>query len=308
MAEVVSTAVPQWLDRSTYPFSPKCLDANGVRMSYLDEGSGDPIVFLHGAPAWSFVWRGMVRDLSRDYRCIAPDMIGFGLSSKPTSFPHTPEAHCRSLNTFIDSLGLKNVTLVLHGFGGPVGMCYAQEHTANVRRMVLMNTWFWDLHGDAALERALGTLNGMLGGFLCQRTNAIARVALHAFGDPHRKSEAFDKGLCGPLGNPAERAGALEVLRQTLSAGSYYNEIWQNRDELIDIPKLLLWGTKDPLFGARMLNKAVTAYPMDEVERMDDVGHFPMEEKPMQCARALRRFFDAPVQGRVGILPTVNLF
>ncbi|RYG42630.1 alpha/beta fold hydrolase [bacterium] len=309
MAEVVSTAPPKWLDRATYPFAPKCLDANGARMSYLDEGSGDPIVFVHGSPAWSFIWRGLVRDLSRDYRCLAPDMIGFGLSSKPESFSHTPEAHCRALNTFIDSLGLKNVTLVLHGFGGPIGMAYAQAHTENVKRMVLMNTWFWDLHGDVAVERSLGALDGFLGGFLCQKTNAIAKVALHAFGDPKRKTEAFERALCGPLSTSEGRTGALAVLRQTLSAGSYYKEIWNDREALIDVPKLMIWGAKDPLFGAAMLNHAISAYPQDDVERMDDVGHFPMEEKPAECARAIRTFFAAPVKARVGLVSSqFNLF
>lgn len=308
MAEVISTAAPKWVDRSTYPFVPKSLDMDGARMSYLDEGSGETIVFVHGAPVWSFVWRNMVRDLAHDYRCVAMDLIGSGLSSKPMSFAHTPEAHCAKLTRFIETLGLENVTLVLHGFGGPIGMCYAQEHLPNVKRMVLMNTWFWDLHGDTAIERALGTLSGSLGSFLGQRTNALAKLAQHAFGDPHRKTEAFDRALCGPLATPAERMGALEEFRQTLAAGSYYSELWQNRENLIDLPKLFLWGMKDPLFGSRMLNKTISAFPQDEVERLEDVGYFPMEEKPNECARAMRRFFAAPVKARVGLMTPAGTF
>ncbi len=98
---------------------------------------------VHGTPTWSFMYRHLIRDLSPRYRCIAPDHLGFGLSDRPAGWSYRPEDQARNLARLIETLGLKDLTLVVHDFGGPIGLAYALDHPENVRRLVLFNTWMW---------------------------------------------------------------------------------------------------------------------------------------------------------------------
>jgi pimeloyl-ACP methyl ester carboxylesterase len=126
----------EWLDRSVYPFKPRYLQVSGGRMHYVDEGRGDPILMVHGTPTWSFVYRHLIRDLSRDYRVVAVDHLGFGLSDKPENGPYRPQQLASNLRTVIDQLQLRGFSLAVHDFGGPIGLSYAIEEPANVRALV----------------------------------------------------------------------------------------------------------------------------------------------------------------------------
>src|SRR5688572_6908616 len=130
-----------WLNRKEYPFKSNFLPLDAGQLHYLDEGSGEPIVMVHGTPAWSFLYRNLVKELSRNYRCIVPDHLGFGLSDKPKHWSYKPEAHAQNLKILINYLELKNITLVVHDFGGPIGLHYALEHPENIKRLVIINTW-----------------------------------------------------------------------------------------------------------------------------------------------------------------------
>lgn len=125
-----------WLNPSLNPFPTHDLDTGSGRMHYVDEGEGAPIVMVHGTPSWSFLYRQLIRDLSGSYRCIAPDQLGFGLSDKPETFAYTPAAHAQNLERLIDTLGLKDIVLVVHDFGGPIGLSYALTHPENVRALI----------------------------------------------------------------------------------------------------------------------------------------------------------------------------
>ena len=114
-------------------------------LHYIDEGRGDPVVMVHGTPTWSFLYRHVVKGLSKNYRCIAPDHIGFGLSDKPQGWSYTIEAQAKNLQVLLDSLDLEDITLVVHDFGGPIGLSYAIENPEKVSRLVIMNTWLWSL-------------------------------------------------------------------------------------------------------------------------------------------------------------------
>src|SRR5918997_520724 len=115
-----TAATPSWLDRTAYPFASRLLEVlPGANMHYVDEGSGDVMLFVHGTPTWSFEWRHVIRHFSRTHRCIAMDHLGFGLSDRPRDFDYTPEAHQRVLRTFVERLGLDRITLVVHDYGGP---------------------------------------------------------------------------------------------------------------------------------------------------------------------------------------------
>ena len=114
-----------WLNEQEYPFKPHYFDVGPGRIHYVDEGSGETVVMVHGSPVWSFIYRHLIKGLQANYRCIALDHLGFGLSDKPQKWIYTPEAHSDNLTKLIEHLQLKDITLVVHDFGGPIGLHYA---------------------------------------------------------------------------------------------------------------------------------------------------------------------------------------
>src|SRR5688572_22903728 len=122
-----------WLDRNEYPFQSNFFHIGRTAMHYIDEGEGDVILFVHGTPSWSFEYRNIIRGLSQRYRCIAIDHIGFGLSAKPADYNYNMAQHADNLERFIEHLQLRDFTMVLHDFGGPIGLQYAVNHPGNIR-------------------------------------------------------------------------------------------------------------------------------------------------------------------------------
>src|SRR5262249_37652531 len=127
--------------REHYPWQGKHLSLeDGVQLHYLDEGSGAPLLMLHGNPTWSFYYRNLVRAFSGTYRCIVPDHVGCGLSEKPLDWPYRLENHARSIEQLIERLDLQDITLVVHDWGGAIGFAAALKHRARIKRLILCNT------------------------------------------------------------------------------------------------------------------------------------------------------------------------
>jgi pimeloyl-ACP methyl ester carboxylesterase len=122
------TEPPAWVNREAYPFESRWLElASGGRMHYVDEGSGEVVLLVHGTPTWSFEWRHLIRSLAAGYRCVAPDHVGFGLSERPRDGAYTPEWHAGNLAEFVSRLGLRDVTLVVHDYGGRIRLPLALD-------------------------------------------------------------------------------------------------------------------------------------------------------------------------------------
>ena len=141
------------VDRAAYPFDDKWRPLRAGRMHYVDEGAGEPIVFAHGTPTWSFEWRHLIRALSPEYRTIAPDHLGFGLSERPRSAPYTPEWHAENFIEFVEALDIGPLTLVVHDFGGPIALPLALRRPDLVKRLVVTNSWMWSFVGDRDMEQ-----------------------------------------------------------------------------------------------------------------------------------------------------------
>src|SRR5260370_20636154 len=131
-----------WIDRTEYPFRPHYLTTEHGDLHYVDEGLGEVILFVHGNPTWSFMYRHLIRGLHGGFRCVALDHIGFGLSDKPFDVSYLPQFHAANLERFIEERALKDITLVIHDWGGAIGMSYALDHPDNVKRLIVFNTSF----------------------------------------------------------------------------------------------------------------------------------------------------------------------
>ncbi len=282
------TTLP-WPDRAAYPFAPHYFELPAGRMHYVDVGNGSPIVFVHGTPVWSFLYRAFIQDLSRDHRCIAPDHLGFGLSDKPTTADYRPAAQAANLTRFIEGLGLRDITLVVHDFGGPIGLSYALDHPENVRQLVLFNTWMWPLNDDPQVVQASRLFGGTLGRFLYTRLNISPRFLYPmVFGDKTKLQRDVQQQYIHATTRPDERLAMWTYARELVGSSDWYAQLWDRRELLRDLPALLLWGMRDPTFPPKQLARWQEALPRATVVTFPESGHFVQEEQPEVALTAIR--------------------
>ena len=170
--------INDWVNRELYPFESKFISLESGEMHYIDEGDGPVILFVHGTPTWSFLYRKIIGELNKGYRCIAIDHMGFGLSEKPLNFQGRPQDHSLNLTEFIERLGLKDMTLVVHDFGGPIGLSAAIRDADRFNRIVLFNTWLWATKENPEAIKVDRLINSFLGKFLYLNLNFSPKVLL----------------------------------------------------------------------------------------------------------------------------------
>jgi len=281
------------VDQGHYPFTPHHLEVEGGRMHYVDEGSGPTVVLVHGTPTWSFLYRRLITDLSTSYRVVAPDNLGFGLSDKPADWGYTPADHARNLRTLLDHLGLREYVLVVHDFGGPIGLSCAIDDPDRVRGIVLFNSWMWSLSGTKAetMSRLMATAFGR---FLYTRLNLSPRMLIPAaFGDRKKLTREVHQHYIRPFRTPAERMGAWTLARELGASGPWYDELWERRERITRKPALLLWGMKDPAFGPEALDRWRGQMERARIVELPEAGHFVQEEEPERAAAEMRAFLGA---------------
>ena len=284
-----------WIDRDLYPFRSNYLELPAGRMHYVDEGSGDPVVMVHGNPAWSFLYRSLIRGLSPDFRCVAPDHLGFGLSDKPAGWSHSPEAHASNLSRLIEALGLEDVTLVVQDWGGPIGLSYAIEKPASTSRIVIMNTWMWPVDRDWYYVAFSSFMGGAVGRFLILRFNFFARVVMPmTYGDRRRLTREVHRHYLCPLKGPEERRGSAILPGQITGSTPGLRELWDARAVLRVTPALILWGLKDIAFREKELDVWKSLLTDAAVITLEGVGHFVQEEAPDVLVREVRAFLTQP--------------
>jgi haloalkane dehalogenase len=280
-----------WLDRAEYPFASNYIAMPQGRMHYLDEGQGHPLVMVHGIPTWSFLYRHLVRGLAPSYRCIVPDHIGFGLSDKPHDWNYPLPEQAANLAHLIDHLGLRDITLVVHDFGGAIGLSYALAHPENVRGIVLMNTWLWSQQDDPRIQRADRIIKSPLGRWLYKGFNAELRWLLPAVvGRKERFPKAVHQHYLKPFPRAQDRHSLWSFARQLIGASDWYEQLWQQRDRIVDKPTLVLWGTKDPLLQTNLLDRWKTVLTRAQFEIFSDTGHLVQEEQGADLLPYMRDF------------------
>ena len=289
---MTAASTPDWLDRHAYPFESRYVQLPAGRMHYVDEGSGDPLLFVHGTPTWSFEFRHLIKGLSSRYRCLAPDHFGFGLSDRPSNFAYTPEAHAKALQTFVETLALDRFTLVAHDFGGPIGVPLALASPSRVERLVLLNTWMWPFDDDAAMMRKAKLAGGGLGRVLYKYANASLRlVAPSAYGDRKKLTPAIHRQYLEVFRDRQSRVLVLhELAKSLIGSRDFYASLLAQADRLRDTPTLIIWGMKDTAFLPYQLERWKRLLPTATVVRLEGAGHWPHEEEPQRVNDAITRF------------------
>ena len=298
MVTAAAHGEPAW--RALYPWTGKRFDRGaGVRMHYLDEGAGDPVVMVHGNPTWSFYFRALVRDLARDHRCIVPDHVGCGLSDKPgdDAYAYTLRSRVDDLEALLDHAGVTaRVTLVVHDWGGMIGTAWAVRHPERVARIVLLNTAAFRLPAPKAFPGLLRLARDFsVGAWLVQRHNAFARGATVLAATRRKLAPAVAAGLVAPYEAPGDRIATLRFVQDIPLAPG--DRAWdtvvateENLGVLADRPALALWGMKDFVFDRHFLDVWIRTWPRLEVHRFDDAGHYVLEDAADEIVPLVREF------------------
>jgi haloalkane dehalogenase len=293
-AEKDPPSEPSWIDRAEYPFRSNFFKTSHGNMHYVDEGSGDVLLFLHGNPTWSFMYRHLIKSLSTGFRCVAPDYIGFGLSDKPFNVSYLPQFHAENLEDFIDELGLKSITLVIHDWGGAIGMSYGLNHPANIKRLIVFNTSFWSVKGIKEAENFSRFVGGPVGRFLCRYFNAFPRFVMpYATGDKSKLTKAIHRHYIKPFPAPDSRKGTWVFPKAIIGESEWLATLWAKRERLERKPVQLLWGLKDPAFSTRELDRWKSAFPNHRAQTFPNVGHFVAEELGPEAAGPIEAFLKA---------------
>jgi haloalkane dehalogenase len=284
-------AQPAWLDVAAYPFTTRRWSCPEGTLSYVDEGQehGKPILFVHGTPSWSFEWRHVIAALRGERRCIAIDHLGFGLSDKPEHAAYRPEDHARRLQAFVRALDLRDITLVVHDFGGPIGLPVALDMPERVERIVVLNSFMWANGHDPAVQKIDRVVRSFIGKLLYRWLNISPRVLLPAaMGDRKALSKATHRQYVMPFARRAARESLYQLACALIGSDAFYETLWSRRAELAPRLTDIVWGDSDPAFTAQHLARWREAFPSAVVTRLPRTGHFVAEETPDAVITTLR--------------------
>lgn len=271
---------------------------DGHQYHYLDEGQGDPVVMVHGNPSWSFYYRNLVAALKDSHRCIVPDHIGCGFSDKPTDadYTYTLSRRIEDLTALLEHLNLRNITLVVHDWGGAIGMGFATRYPERIKQLVVLNTAAFHLPASkgripAALRLGRDTA---LGAWLIEKHNAFSIGASWVGCKQHPMSRALRAAYQLPYG-PGQRRATLRFVQDIPlhpddPAYAVLSEIDRGLAALKDKPMLILWGMKDFVFDRHFLEQWLLRFPEAEVYRFPAAGHYVLEDVAADAVPLIQDF------------------
>lgn len=281
-----------WLDRTEYPFENKYIKLSSGRLQYIDEGKGHVILFIHGTPTWSFLYRNYIKELSKNYRCIAIDNLGFGLSDNQVGFDGTPQSHSNNLIEFIEQLDLKNISLVVHDFGGPIGLSAAITLHNRISKIIMFNTWLWETKSRKVIVEIDKIINSFIGKFMYFNMNYSAKSLLKkGFYKKSLLSKHIHRQYIGPFLESKSRNSAYNLAKSLLGSSDWSQKQWDNLGAISDKKWLIIWGTKDTFLTMDYLGKWEKRLPNAKVVELE-CGHFVQEEEFSKSLVEMERFLN----------------
>jgi haloalkane dehalogenase len=293
---------PDW--RSLYQFKSHEIRLDGLRYHYLDEGTGPVLLLSHGNPTWSFFWRDIVTALRGQYRLIVVDHIGCGLSDKPPAdkYPYRLARRADDLNRLVETLDLKDITLVAHDWGGAIGMGAAVRNPSRYVRFVLMNTGAfraptcpWKIH----LVHV--PIVGQVG---VQGLNLFVKAALtETVAKPERMTPQIKAGFAAPYDSWTNRVAVYRFvqdipLKPTHPSYQTLVAIENGMAQFRDRPVCLIWGMKDWCFTPWFIDKFREFLPQAEVHKIEDAAHYLVQDSPEEVVGVMREFLARTVDTR----------
>lgn len=272
-------------DRTLYPYESRWFDSSAGQMHYIDEGSGTPMLFCHGNPMWSFLYRGIVSRLRDRFRCVAVDYLGFGLSERPESYGYTVEEHARTTGELVDHLGLDGFIIMGHYWGGPVSLAVATERADRVSGVVLGNTWFWPASLYFRMfSRVMGS--GFLQRKILEQNFFVERLVPRSTAKRLTAPEMDHYRAVQPT--PAARRGVAQLPKQIIDATPLLERLWREVPaRLGSKPAPIVWGMRDQGFHPSMIPRVQESFSDAVVVRLKDAKHYIQEDAPDAIADAI---------------------
>ena len=284
-----------------YPFKSRWYRNSGFCQHYLDEGKGKPMVMVHGNPTWSFYYRRLIERFRKDYRVVVPDHIGMGMSEKPGDdrYKYTLKTRIDDLERLMDKVGFeKDVTLVVHDWGGYIGIGWALRKPSRIARVVALNTAAFRVPRGMKIPLQLWVIKNLPGisNIAVQGFNAFAGQATKQ-GVVHPMPPNVKKGYLAPYDNWDHRRSVLRFV-QDIAVGkrdeSYPEFKWidRNLNRLVGKPMLICWGMQDFVFNRRILKEWKKRFPKADYHKYKDGGHYILEDKGKAVGDAMEEFFE----------------
>jgi len=284
----------------TFPFTPRYHAVQDFEMHYVDEGDGEPLVMLHGDPTWGYLYRNFISPLARNYRCIVPDHMGMGKSAVPRERErYCLEQHCSNLEALLLSLNLRDITLILHDWGGPVGLGFATRHPERIKRLVLMNTWAFAPWPGGPFPRLLELIRSERGeAFVLQKNGYLAPALQGTTFHREKLTPTVMQAYQAPFPTPESRLAMLCWSRDipVQESDKSYAEMKRIEDGLPlfkSLPVLLVWGMQDPVLPPSVLYRWQKLYPHATTHEIEDASHFLQEDAPERIIPLIEAFLSA---------------
>lgn len=283
---------PIWMEH--YPFQSHTLNLGGNTLHYVDEGAGEPILMVHGNPTWSFYYRRLIQAFRGTHRTVAPDHIGMGLSDKPQDFNYTLASHISNLKWLINELDLRDITLVVHDWGGAIGLGAAVDQPERFKRLVILNTAAFP---PPFIPKRIAICRWPIFGSLAVRGfNAFARAATTmTVEDKANMSPTVQAGYLAPYDSWANRVAVHSFVKDipTKSSDWTWKKLAAIRDGLAklgDKPARFYWGMKDWCFTPAILETMTELLPNAQVQRFENAGHYVLEDAHEPIIESMKLF------------------
>jgi len=278
MVESVRTPDDALTGLPDYPFEQRYREVDGLRLAHIDEGEGAPVIFMHGEPTWSFLWRKVippVRDAG--FRCVAPDLAGFGGSDKPTDIGwYSYDRHTELAASLLEDLDLKGATIVVHDWGGPIGLRLAVEHAERIGRIVILDTGLFT--GHQRMTDAWTAFRDFV-----ERTEDLPIGFLVRGACKHDPGDEVIAAYDAPYPNAASKAGArafpLLIPRAPDEPGAAAGQRVQDTLREDKRPKLVLWADSDPILPPNVGERFAEAVGAPAPRPIADASHFLQEDQ-----------------------------
>ncbi len=290
MADITEGIIPITFAPSPalYPFTSRWFATPAGRMHYIDEGAGEPILFLHGNPTWSFLYRHIVAALRERYRCIAVDLLGFGLSDRPSlaRFGYTAAEHAALVRDVITALDLRGLTIMGQDWGGPIGLWAAATEHQRIRRLVMGNTWYWPVRDGAGVAFSRTLSSPPLRWLITERNFFVEQLLPAGLARPLDPDEM--QHYRAVFHTPATRIGPAVFAREIRAAAPFLADLEERvTTTLRDVPLLLVWGMRDPLFPPEAAARFRRPFTDATFIALPNARHFIQEDAPAEIVAAL---------------------
>jgi haloalkane dehalogenase len=288
------TSLPPWVDPTLFPFESRFLDLAGCRLHYVDEGTGPTLLFLHGSPMWSFIYRHCLAALRGRYRCVALDMPGLGLSTARVEWGRAFAQIADAYRAFVRALDLREVTVVAHATAVPPALLMAASERPRIARLVITNGFGWPIGEERG---TMGRMARLMGSapmrFLIVRANLLSWVVGRFAKADSPFTPAEKAAILGPLRSIEARRHLAALLYGLTTEGPLFARVERETATLRDVPTLLLYGADDNGRKAGYVDKWRALLPRSEVRLLADSNHFSPEDQPTGYVTALAQWLAA---------------